>query len=226
MSIELVVFDIAGTTLKDEDEVVANNFTEALRLSGVIISKEEMNKVMGYRKIDAITMILEDLGIVFSKKEIEHIHNTFLKLINAHYETAPIEEINGASQIFDILKSKGVKIALNTGFSRSTTDIIIKRMGWLEKELIDTSVCSDEVEQGRPHSFMIDAIMKKLKIKNSSSVAKIGDTPSDLLEGSNAQCGITVGVLYGTHTKKELENYPHDYLINDISELKSIVLGI
>ena len=63
MKIELVVFDIAGTTLKDEEDVVANSFTTALSNHGIEISAEDMNRVMGYRKIDAIKMVLNDEGI-------------------------------------------------------------------------------------------------------------------------------------------------------------------
>lgn len=224
MKIKLVVFDIAGTTLKDDKDVVANCFTEALRLNGVNIENEEMNKVMGYRKIDAITMVLKEHKIEFSEDKVEHIHQTFLDLINNHYSNNSIEEIEGASDVFKALRSKGIKVALNTGFSRSTTDIIIERMGWAEQGLIDMSITSDEVEEGRPFPFMIEKIKNELGISNPDEVAKIGDTPSDLLEGKNAHCGLTIGVLYGTHTKAELEEYPHDYLIEHISEIEPLVL--
>lgn len=224
MKIKLVVFDIAGTTLKDDADVVANNFTKALQLGGLHIENEEMNKVMGYRKIDAIKMILEEHNIEYTNEQIDQIHQTFQDLINEHYKTSPIEEIEGASELFKSLKSEGIKVALNTGFSRSTTNIIIDRMGWIEHDLIDMSVTSDEVEEGRPFPFMIKSIMNEFGITDSKEVAKVGDTPSDLLEGRNADCGLNIGVLYGTHTKEELEAFPHHYLIKDISEVKSLVL--
>lgn len=224
MKIELVVFDIAGTTLKDEEDVVANSFTQALANHGINISAEEMNHVMGYRKIDAIKMVLKDKAIEVSEETVHAIHDEFLQLINNHYKEAPIEEIDGASSLFKSLHENGVKIAVNTGFSRSTTDIIIDRMGWMENGLIDTSATSDEVNEGRPSSDMIRKIMAELDITDTKAVAKVGDTPSDLMEGKNAECGITIGVLYGTHRKEELIDYPHDYLIEDISELSDILI--
>lgn len=223
MKIELVVFDIAGTTLKDEEDVVANSFTAALANHGINISAEEMNHVMGYRKIEAIKMVLKDKGIEVSEDKVNAIHDDFLHLINKHYTEAHIEEIDGASSLFKSLKDKGIKVAINTGFSRSTTDIIIDRMGWKENELLDSSASSDEVNQGRPSADMINKIMAEVGVSDHKAVAKVGDTPSDLMEGNNAGCGITVGVLYGTHTKEELIDYPHDHLIESISELESII---
>lgn len=224
MGIKLVVFDIAGTTLKDDEDVVAKSFTDALNKHGVNFENGDLNRVMGYRKIDAIKMILEELDLKFSEQQVEKIHADFIELINQHYRTAEIEEISGASSVFRALKTEGVKIAINTGFSRSTTDIIITKLGWIKNNLIDTSITSDEVEHGRPAADMIRTVMKRLNIEQPGAVAKVGDTPSDLLEGKNADCGLTIGVLYGTHTREELVEFPHDYLIEDIEELKSIIL--
>lgn len=223
MSIKLVVFDVAGTTLKDDDQVVANCFNEALQLNGIHLKNGEINTVMGYRKIDAIKMLLTQKNIDHTDKTVSEIHDDFLGLINRHYETTPIEEIKGTSQMFEDMRKAGIKVALDTGFSRSTTDIIINRMKWKKNGLIDASVTSDEVKEGRPTSYMIQKIMKELDMEDMSEVAKVGDTPSDLMEGENAGCGLTVGVLYGTHTKEELEKYHHDYLIETIEDLKPLI---
>jgi phosphonatase-like hydrolase len=224
MKIKLVVFDIAGTTLQDNEDVVANSFTTALSNHGIELKKDDLSRVMGYRKIDAINMILSEEGIEQTEEEIDQIHTEFLNLINKHYSTAEIHEIGGASDVFDVLKSNGIKVAINTGFSKITTSIIVDRMGWKKRGLIDAFIASDEVAHGRPAADMINKLMADLKIESSHYVAKVGDTPSDLMEGTNAKCGLTIGVLYGTHTREQLIEYPHDYLIKDIKELKSIIL--
>jgi phosphonatase-like hydrolase len=223
MTYELVVFDIAGTTLKDDEDVVAKSFKTALSKSGIHIEAEELNRFMGYRKIDAIRMILEEEEENVSDHVINAIHEEFLDLINQHYSTADIQEIEGASDVFKELRSQGIKIGINTGFSSTTTKIIATRLGWLENELVDATISSDEVAEGRPHADMIHSLMKTFEISSSKAVVKVGDTPSDLMEGKNADCGLTIGVLYGTHSRDELSAYPHDYLINDIKELNSIL---
>ena len=43
--------------------------------------------------------------------------------------------------------------------------------------------------RGRPHPDMIHHLMRVLKVEDATRVAKIGDTPSDLHEGTAAGCG-------------------------------------
>lgn len=223
MDIKLVVFDIAGTTLKDDEDVVARSFNSALREHGFDLKGVDLSPYMGYRKIDAIRMILQEKNIDFEESNINSVHERFIALINEHYTSESIEEIPGASEIFKKLQESDINVAINTGFSRSTTDIIIDKLGWADKKLIDTSVCSDEVSSGRPSADMIHKIMNELDIEDPKMVAKVGDTPSDLMEGETAGCSITVGVLYGTHSRDELQRYHHNHLISDIRELLDIL---
>ena len=56
-AIKLVVFDIAGTTVRDNGNV-AQAFLAAFRDFGFTIPPSEVKKVMGFRKIDAIALLL------------------------------------------------------------------------------------------------------------------------------------------------------------------------
>ena len=64
-SIQLVVFDIAGTTVRDNGSV-AEAFITAFRDFGFTMPKAEVKKVMGFRKMDAIAMLL---GKIRPRKE-------------------------------------------------------------------------------------------------------------------------------------------------------------
>ena len=116
-------------------------------------------------------------------------------------------------------------MALNTGFDRSITRVILDRLGWSPSRLIDAVVSSDEVPRGRPHPDMIFSIMAQLGVADAKRVAKVGDTPADLHEGRNAGCGLIVGVTRGTHSRDELQPHPHTHLIETVAELPGI-LGI
>jgi 2-aminoethylphosphonate-pyruvate transaminase len=54
-------------------------------------------------------------------------------------------------------------------------------------------------------------------------VAKIGDTPADLGEGTAAECGFVVGVTSGSHTRDELLPHPHTHLVETLDELWPIL---
>ncbi|TVQ66384.1 MAG: HAD family hydrolase [Balneolaceae bacterium] len=223
MRFKLVVFDIAGTTLQDNENDVSNAFCEAIELHGMTVEPVSVKRVMGYKKSEAIRMLLDEQGIEYTSETIDKIHDRFLDILNEHYKNADISEIEGVSNLFRDLKKLGIHIALNTGFSRSTTDIIISRMGWLRDSLIDDLIASDEVENGRPHSDMIKELARRFDISDNSVIVKVGDTPSDLLEGRAAGCGLVVGVLYGTHSEQELEKFDHDVLISSPDELLQVM---
>jgi phosphonatase-like hydrolase len=140
------------------------------------------------------------------------------------YRTDPgPREIAGASRVFELLHRARIKTALNSGFSRDIASIILERLGWERAGLIDASVTSDEVTRGRPYPDMIQYLMKKLKVTDTANVAKIGDTPADLEEGSKAGCGRVIGVTQGTHTRSELERYPHTDLIETVADLPALL---
>ena len=49
---------------------------------------------------------------------------------------------------------------------------------------------------------MIMDLMMRLKIYDPRNVVKIGDTSNDILEGLNANCGLSIGVLSGAGKKR------------------------
>lgn len=224
--IQLAIFDIAGTTLYD-NHFVNSAFQNAMQQKGYEVSPHEVNEVMGLKKPQAIRLMLEKKikKEIITENLIESIHQIFIHNMITFYKNEPgIKEIEGTSQVFKTLKQNGVKVALDTGFSRDITQTIIDRLGWEKQGLIDASVCSDEVPAGRPQPFMIHKIMEQLQINNTKAIAKIGDTPSDLEEGKNADVRFIIGVGSGAYNLEELQNYPHTHLVKDINHVLDIVL--
>lgn len=224
MKPKLVVFDIAGTTLNDREDTVSSAFLQSIQEHKITIGDNDIRWVMGYRKIEAIEMLLEAAGIEVSQEKIASIHNRFIDILNEHYQQAAISEYEGISGLFAALRQEGIRVALDTGFSAATTSVITERLGWIKDGLVDGVISSDQVDQGRPHPDMIQALMHQFHIHNPIDVAKVGDTPSDLLEGKNTGCGMTIGVTYGTHSREELEQHPHDHIVESVDELKAILL--
>src|SRR5262249_6958042 len=125
---------------------------------------------------------------------------------------------------FAILRRAGVKVALNTGFSRSVAKVLLHRLGWNAPSVIDADVTSDEVPRGRPHPDMVRLLMNRLGVRDPGAVAKVGDTQADLEEGTNAQCRLVIGVATGSYSLAELEQYPHTHLVQSVADVPDIVL--
>lgn len=228
MSIKLVVFDIAGTTVKDDHDV-SKAFQAALKKSHYEVPLELINPLMGYEKNLAIKQILrlhEHNDAKITPELVSRIHQEFVKQMISHYEVAPgIEPLPNVEETFAKLHEQGVQVGINTGFSRDIADTIVHRLQWLEKGLIDHVIGSDEVELGRPHPFMIQKMMIDAGVERPREVAKVGDTEVDVREGQNAGCKYVIGVTTGIFTRQELEAYNPTHIIDDIAELLEIIKG-
>ncbi|MFN0108258.1 MAG: phosphonatase-like hydrolase [Blastocatellia bacterium] len=226
MQIELVVFDMAGTTVS-EGGAVYKALRDTLAENGLKVDAEAIHQVKGTDKREALRVLIEQSEM---RDELlpglKAIHEDFVERLLSFYRADPaITEFSGTSETFRRLKANGIKVALNTGFSRDIAQTLIDRLGWERQGLIDASITSDEVEAGRPHPFMIRALMQRLGINETSRVAKVGDAPADLLEGKNAGCGLVIGVTYGSSTREQLTQHPHDHLIDSIAELQALQLS-
>jgi phosphonatase-like hydrolase len=126
--------------------------------------------------------------------------------------------------VFQKLHDAGIKVALDTGFGRKITDTIIKRLGW-DKGLVDASCASDEVAKGRPYPDMITKIMNELGIEDTLQVAKTGDTPVDLEEGQNTNCGLVIGVSSGAYKAEELQEFYHTHIVPSVVEACELILA-
>jgi phosphonatase-like hydrolase len=225
MSLELVVLDMAGTTVHDPD-AVGVAFRGALAALGITPAPAEVTAAMGLPKPVAVRMLLEKAGRTPDEAEVRAVHADFVTRMKDYYTTAPeVREIAGASALIARLRGVGIKVALNTGFSRDITDILLTRLNWHPPTGCDAVLCSDEMQRGRPHPDMVLELMRKLGVSDPKKVAKVGDTGADLGEGTNAGCAIVIGVTTGTHTAEQLRGYPHTHIAHSLAEVERILLG-
>ena len=225
MGIELVVFDIAGTTVADTG-IINDFFKKAFAERGLIVDDSGINKVRGYKKRDAIQLIIDKYmpGYENCDKLADRIHEDFTRHAVAFYETCEwLSPMPFAENIFLELQSNKIKVALNTGFTRAVTTPILKRLGWDTAPFIDAVICSDEVPEGRPHPYMIQQLMHQLHVIHHEKVAKVGDTKVDIEEGKNAGCGIVIAVTTGAYTKEQLIRYQPDHIIDSLQFLPSLI---
>lgn len=219
----LVVFDMAGTTVRDKGNV-AESFMKALAQHNITVPLEEVNKVMGWRKKEAIKILLQKFHTV-DEALIETLHEQFTQNMIDFYKTdVDLQPLPFAEDVFTALRNQNIKVALNTGFTRAITDVLLEQLNWKNGKVVDDVIASDEAPEGRPHPFMIQELMKRFNITDAATVAKVGDTEVDVLEGRNAGCGLVVGVTTGAYTREALLPYQPDKIIDSLHELPSLIL--
>ena len=223
MTIKLAVFDMAGTTVADKGDIIAA-FKNSFAKNGIEVNAANLQTVRGLKKTSAIKIILEKFRVNANDRLIKKIHEDFISSITGYYRTSPdVAVAPGAEEVFIWLKKKEIRVALNTGFSKEVADAIVNRFQWMQRGLIDEYISSDDVEEGRPHPFMIQQLMKNAGTKNTNEVAKIGDTIVDIEEGRNAGCGLVIGITIGASSRKQLELSNPDHVIDRLSELKTLI---
>lgn len=210
--IKLVAFDMAGTTVRDEHEV-ESCFRQAAQQSGLKMSDAETLAVQGWAKRFVFETFWErQIGQRDERwlQQVDQSYLIFTQILENHYLTQPVVPTEGALEIFAYLREKNIKIALTTGFYRKVTDIILDRLGWLNGldenyvntggSVIDCSISSDQVDKGRPAPDMIFRAMNLLNVESVEEVIAVGDTPSDIQAGHNAQLKHSLAVANGTHS--------------------------
>ncbi|MGI4738667.1 MAG: HAD family hydrolase [Janthinobacterium lividum] len=236
---QLILFDMAGTTVRDEHEVEAC-FAQAAAATGLHASAARILAVQGQAKRAVFEQLWhEQLGDTIApamlKRQVDHSYHVFREVLEAHYRTAAVVPTEGCLDLFAYLKSRGIRIALTTGFYREVTDLILRRLGWdahldaqhrgNTQSIIDLSIASDEVAEGRPAPLMIQRAMQVFGISDPRQVWNVGDTPSDLESGRRAGCARSLGLTNGTHTRAQLAQHPHDGLLASLAELQQLLQG-
>ena len=223
--IELVVFDMAGTTV-DEGNVVYKTVQKVINDQGFNVSLEEVLKYgAGKEKHQAITDVLKECTSLINVSQVADIaFSKFKVALKKAYNMLEIKPFEGTEQLFNDLKNSHIKVVLNTGYDSKTANFLLEKLGWIVGETIYGLVTADDVENGRPEGDMILLAMKNTGITDAEKVMKVGDSAIDIEEGKNANCGMTVGVLTGAQNRTQIEEANPTCIIESLNELRVILL--
>ncbi len=221
---ELVAFDVAGTTLRVADEV-PEAFRHAFSAQDLHVRDDDITGVRGVSKPKAIRELLASLAPARDPAALaatgDAIFSTFKERLLTSYRTAEVRPIEGVESTFEWLRARGAAIALTTGFDRELIQLLLARVGWTDA--FDAVICDDDVEEGRPAPDLIFEAMRRTKTQDVARVVAVGDTTADLHAARRAGVGCAVGVLSGAHTEEILRQAPHDAIIGSVADLPSVL---
>jgi phosphonatase-like hydrolase len=226
LCVDLVVFDLMGTVVKD-----AGAMEEALKGTltrySIPFTDRDHRAMRGAAKEAAFQTIIERTvgagkGSEWSRALAEEMYGTFKEKLREGYERMPAQEIPGSEATMRWLREHRVKVAATSAVDSDLTEPMLEKLGWAEG-VFDCKVATQEVPAGRPAPYMIFTAMMRTSVMNVRRVAVVGDTPVDMQAGKNAGAGWVVGVLSGVGKLEALGATAHTHLIPSAADLPKLL---
>lgn len=220
---ELLVSDLAGTTVYDRGEVPAA-FADALREAAVPFDPAEITAWRGASKREVLGRLLGRDGAPADAvaERLPLVYGRFHALLAERLALAAPVSLPGVGETFARLRAAGIRIALTTGFDRALVEQLLAAVDWAE--LVEAWVSSDDVLLGRPAPDMIVLAMRRCAVMDADRIAVVGDTRLDLEAARNAGARWRIGVLTGAHDRATLAAAPHTHLLDSVRDLPSLWL--
>lgn len=208
---KMYIFDMAGTTV-NEKGLVYKTLKNIIKDAGFFVNNDEFYKFHGMKKYDIINS--------FTRDDI-HSMQLFYKfekqLKEEYFDNDKVDVMPYTFETFDKIRNNGDLVCLNTSYPREIASRLIYKLNL--NDGINDFVCSDDVEKGRPYSYMINYLADKYNIMNCFDVIKIGDTVIDIEEGKNAGTGEQIAVLTGADNRETLEKAYPTRIIETLKDL-------
>ncbi|KAA8885277.1 phosphonatase-like hydrolase [Nocardia colli] len=221
--IQLAVLDMAGTTVADGG-LVLRAFDVAATAAGIEAEgpqREQARKyvldTMGQSKIAVFRALLDD------EDRAQAANAAFERAYEALIDEVDITPIPGAAEAIGKLRGAGVKVALTTGFSRSTQDRLLNALDW--KDIADLTLAPSDAGRGRPYPDLVLTALLRLHADAVDRVAVLGDTTSDVATGLAAGARIVAGTLTGAHDEAQLRAAGATHVVPSVVEFAEVVLA-
>ncbi|PCK25062.1 phosphonatase-like hydrolase [Rhodococcus qingshengii] len=219
--ITLAVLDMAGTTVAD-DGLVLRAFAAAAEAGGLPAEGPEADAArqyvldtMGQSKIVVFRAIFGD------EDRAQAANAAFETTYDSLIDQGLAEPIPGAEKAITTLREAGIKVALTTGFSRSTQDKLLVALGW--ETLADLTLSPAETGRGRPYPDLILTALLKLSIDDVHQIAVLGDTSNDVLSGIRSGASIVAGTLTGAHDEQQLRDAGATHIVTSVTEFAELL---
>lgn len=220
--IELVVLDMAGTTVAD-DGVVVEAFTAAIGAVGVAPDDarfpamlDYVHATMGQSKISVFRSLVDG-----DETRAQRANREFERSYGELVRSGRCAPIDGAAETIRQLRADGVKVALTTGFAPATRDAILDALGW--RELAEVALSPADAGRGRPYPDLVLHAVLRLEVSDVRRVAVAGDTPSDVRTGLRAGASVVAGVLTGAGRRDDLEAAGATHVLESVTQLPTVI---
>ncbi|MER5972905.1 phosphonatase-like hydrolase [Streptomyces sp. NPDC002055] len=220
-SIDLVVLDMAGTTVAD-DGLVEEAFSAAAERLGVAPGSPEhasqlahVRATMGESKISVFRHLFGD------EERARRANSAFEEAYHDLVDGGRCAPLPGAVEAIEALRAAGRRTVLTTGFSRATQDRILAALGW--QDLADLTLCPADAGRGRPYPDLVLTALLRTGADDVRRIAVCGDTSYDMLTGRRAGASVVAGVLTGAHGDAALREGGATHVLGSVGELPAVL---
>jgi phosphonatase-like hydrolase len=221
-TIQVVVIDMAGTTVAD-DGLVVSAFESAATAAGVPESGQERDRARQY-VLD--TMGQSNISVfraLFESEERAQLANAaFERAYEQLIDEGRAEPIDGAALAITRLREAGNRVALTTGFSGTTQEKLLAALGW--QSLADLVLAPGDRVRGRPNPDLILTALIRLQADGVQNVATLGDTSSDIESALRAGAAVAAGTLTGAHNEEQLRSAGATHVVGSVTEFADLIL--
>lgn len=219
--LELVVLDMAGTTVVD-DGLVERAFERAADVAGIAETPDELVRALDYvRETMGQSKIAVFRALTGDEDQAQHANAVFESAYAELAADEGLRAVPGAERLIRRLREDGVKVVLTTGFSRSTQDAVLDALGW--RDLADLTLSPAEAGRGRPYPDLPLTALLRTGATSVDGMVVVGDTASDVASGLAAGAGLVVGVLTGAHDEETLLDAGADAVIESVADLAALL---
>ena len=209
--ISLFVYDFDGT-LVDTFADIANSVNLALAEMNIqSLSRETIRRNIGSGVVNLMSRSLEGSGC----DDVEMAVSFFQKHYNNHLLDQTKLYPNGREVVEHFSKKKN---AILSNKPISFVEKILTELNFLSP--FDAVLGGDSLSERKPNPMGLQLLMKNLNC-HVKEVLMIGDSAIDIETGKHAGV-ITCGVTYGLGDLSSLRDSKPDYLIDNLSSLKSL----
>lgn len=195
-TIQLVIFDWAGTTVDFGSCAPAKAFQQLFASHGIELTTATARGPMGTHKRDHLTALLSQPEVAdawqqryqrsWTEQDIDTLYDQF-----TDHQLAAIAE--STILVPDLLPTvaaverMGAQIGTTTGYFHQAAQMV-RELAAAQGYRPKINVCADEVSAGRPAPWMIYRAMEQAAVYPPHRVIHVGDTVADIQSGIAAGC--------------------------------------
>jgi len=178
-NIKLVIFDMDGLMF-DTERLAVDSWVNIGKEKGFDIKEEYILETIGLNDVDSTIVMKKHMGEDFPYEKIsEGWHEHLTNLL----EQGKVPEKQGLKEILDYIEKKSVKKAVATSTARARAERLLSNAGVLHR--FDTTVCGDEITNGKPEPEIFLKACSKLHIDPKEAIV-LEDSEAGLLAASRA----------------------------------------